>query len=241
MNTPFLQGILHFFFPRTCVCCGQDLPYWATSYLCAQCAAQLVRPGPLFCLRCGVNLPSGGAHCYACRGSKAQKYKCSLIRSAWIFNTASRALVHGLKYNFEDYLAEDMGLQMAHHFAQYPELAGAELVVPVPLFPAKQRARGYNQSERLARSFSRHTGIRLGTSVLARTRDTVSQTTLGRTARLANMSGAFACPCPQEVKRKVILLMDDVATTGATLEGCAAALKAAGAKRVLAYTYAREN
>ncbi len=233
--------MLHLLFPRTCVCCGRDLSYLATSYLCADCTAQLVHPGPLFCLRCGVNLPSGGAHCYACRGSKAKQYKCRLIRSAWVFNAPSRALVHGLKYAFEDYLARDMGLQMARNFSRYPELAAAEVAVAVPLFPARQRSRGYNQSEQLARHFSYHTGMPLAADGLVRTRDTVSQTTLGRTARLANMHGAFACTHPERVKGKVVLLIDDVATTGATLEGCAVALKAAGAKRVFAYTYTREN
>lgn len=138
-------------------------------------------------------------------------------------------------------MATSMGAQMARNFCRYPELSGAELIVPVPLFPAKFRARGYNQSEWLACNFSQHTGIPLCTSLLKRTRDTISQTTLNRAGRLANMTGAFTCVEPQQVKGKVILLIDDVATTGATLEGCAVALKMAGAKRVLAYTYAREN
>ncbi len=233
--------ILHFFFPRTCVACGCDLSWQTQEYLCEDCLQGLTPPGPLICRRCGVALPSGGAHCYACRGSKAQKYKCSLIRSAWVFNTSSRALVHGLKYGGADYMAFSMGRQMARNFCRYPELSAAELVVPVPLFAAKLRSRGYNQSERLAHSFAQHTGLPICTSLLKRTRDTVSQTTLNRAGRLANMTGAFTCLQPQQVKGKVILLIDDVATTGATLEGCAAALKAAGAKRVLAYTYAREN
>ncbi|MBO7191403.1 MAG: ComF family protein [Elusimicrobiaceae bacterium] len=235
------QQLLHFFFPRTCVACGCDLPWQTEAYLCAACASKLVRPGPLFCQRCGVNLPSGGAYCYACRGSKAKKYACRLIRSAWIFNTSSRALVHGLKYAHADYLAPHMGLQMARNFSTYPELAAAQLVMAVPLFPSRKRNRGYNQSELLARWFSQYTGLPSEEGVLLRQRDTVSQTRLGRKARLENMSGAFVCVHPEKIKRKTILLIDDVATTGATLEGCAAALKAAGAKQVLAYTYAREN
>ena len=233
--------VLHFFFPRTCAACGCDLSWNAQGYLCEACLQGLTHPGPLICHRCGVALPSGGAHCYACRGSKAKEYKCSLIRSAWAFNTSSRALVHGLKYGRADYMALSMGEQMARNFRRYPELAAAEVVVPVPLFAAKLRARGYNQSEQLARSFSRKPGFRLVLDALKRTRDTVSQTTLNRAGRLANMTGAFTCVQPQQIKGKVVLLIDDVATTGATLEGCAVALKAAGAKRVMAYTYAREN
>lgn len=239
--THLSRRLLHFFLPRTCVSCGRDLTWDSTEYLCAQCLPLLVAPGPLFCQRCGVNLPSGGAYCYACRGSKAKKYACSVIRSAWVFNTASRALVHGLKYSYSDYLAPGMGRQMARRFSSYVELSEAEVVIPVPLFAAKKRKRGYNQSELLARSFAQGTGLALLTDALLRTRDTRSQTQLGRTARWANMNGAFVCRCPQKIKRKTILLIDDVATTGATLEGCAQALKKAGAKRVLAYTYAREN
>ncbi len=232
---------MHVLFPRTCVCCGRDLSWKSETYLCPSCAKTLTRPGPLICRRCGVNLRSGGAHCYACRGSKAKQYKCKIIRSAWVFNASSRALVHGLKYKSQEYLADEMGRQMAINFSRYPELAESELVVPVPLFASRQRKRGYNQSELLARSFSVHTGLALSVRVLARTRNTQSQTKLGRAARLTNMTGAFTCPRPAEVKGKVVLLIDDVATTGATLEGCAQALRAAGARRVLAYTYAREN
>ena len=221
--------------------CGCDLPWNREAYLCESCAVAQVRPGPLFCQRCGVNLPSGGAYCHACRGSKAKKYKCRIIRSAWIFNTSSRALVHGLKYAYCDYLAPGMGLEMAQHFKQYPEMSSAEVVVPVPLFVAKERQRGYNQSALLAHWFSHYTGFPLALSALKRVRNTVSQTQLGRQARLENMTGAFACVCPDVIKGKVVLLIDDVATTGATLEGCAVALKAAGAKQVMAYTYAREN
>lgn len=221
--------------------CGCDLPYHSKDYLCAACLSLLTPPGPLYCQRCGVNLPSGGAHCRSCRGSKERTYKCKIIRSAWVFNTSSRALVHGLKYGGADYLAANMGRQMAQNFARYAELAAADLVVPVPLFRLRYRQRGYNQSELLARSFAAHTGLPLCQGGLIRTRDTVSQTTLGRAARLTNMTGAFLCVRPETIKGKTVLLIDDVATTGATLEGCALALKQAGAKRVLAYTYAREN
>lgn len=232
---------MHFCFPRVCVSCGRDLAWRAEGYLCDDCAQGLTLPGPLICRRCGVVLPSGGAHCYACRGSKAKQYKCKVIRSSWIFNTPSRALVHGLKYAGADYMAASMGKQMARNFCHYPELAATETVVPVPLYPAKMRTRGYNQSERLAYYFARCTGLKLVTNALTRTRNTVSQTGLNRKGRLTNMVGAFTCVQDAEIKGKVILLIDDVATTGATLEGCAVALKAAGAKRVLAYTYAREN
>lgn len=235
-----VQYLLHLLFPRTCFACGCDLSAQENGPLCPLCTHQLKKPGPYICKRCGVVLKSGGAYCYACRGSKAKKYTCKMIRSAFIFNTSSRALVHGLKYKQADYLAAFIGESMFKQFAQYPELAEVNLIVPVPLHPRKLRKRGYNQSELLARSFSLQLGLESNAACLIRTRDTASQTKLNRQGRLANMSDAFACIAPGVVKGKTILLIDDVATTGATLEGCARALRQAGAKKVLAYTFARE-
>lgn len=239
-SAAFFKLLLHFFLPRTCFACGGDLPWNAKEPLCASCSSRLTEPGPHICKRCGTVLKYGGAHCFACRGSKEREYKCRVIRSAFKFNPSSRALVHALKYARADYLARYMGEQMAAHYKNYPELAEAEMVVPVPLFPKRNRTRGYNQSELLAKNFAPRVGLTADTKSLVRIKNTVSQTTLGRMGRLANMKGAFACKNPAAVKGKTVLLIDDVATTGATLEGCAAALKAAGAKKVMAYTFARE-
>ena len=235
-----LKLFLHFWFPRTCFACGRDLSWQAEGPLCEGCMTQLKRPGPWICKRCGEVLKSGGAHCFSCRGSKERIYKCRVIRAAFVFNTASRALVHGLKYSGADYLAKQMGGLMGAAYKEFPELAEAEVVVPVPLFPKRSRKRGYNQSELLARFFAPYVGLGVNTTALKRVRNTVSQTHLGRQGRFQNMTGAFTCTRPHEVRGKVILLIDDVATTGATLEGCAEALKQAGAKKVMAYTFARE-
>ena len=133
-----------------------------------------------------------------------------------------------------------MGAQMAVRYKNYPELAEAEVVMPVPLFPKRNRTRGYNQSELLAENFAPLVGLPLDSKSLVRIKNTISQTTLGRVGRLANMKGVFAYKNQEPIKGKTVLLIDDVATTGATLEGCAEALKAAGAKKVMAYTFARE-
>ncbi len=134
-----------------------------------------------------------------------------------------------------------MGQQMAKRFSLFAELAEAKVVIPVPLFKTREIKRGYNQSELLARAFCAHTKLALDVTSLVRVRDTGSQTKLGRAQRVENMSGAFLVKNPAAVKGKIVLLIDDVATTGSTLESCAQALRQAGAKRVLAYTFAREN
>lgn len=230
--------ILHILFPKTCFSCGEDLPFGEDFPLCAVCFSQIQYPGPLICRRCGTVLPAGGAHCARCRGSKAKTFKCGVIRSAWLFGPQTQALIHAFKYQGYSFLADFLGERMAQEFIKYPELTPIDWVVPVPLHPKKRRVRGYNQSQLLAESFCKHTGLLLRGEVLLRQRDTLSQARLKRAERLTNMAGAFAAL--PEVKGKRILLIDDVATTGATLEGCAAALKQAGAKQVTAFTLARE-
>ena len=232
--------LLHILFPRTCFSCGKDLDWDATFPLCPTCENGLTLPGPLICARCGVVLKSGGAHCFHCRGSKEDTFKCKIIRSACNFNEFSRGLVHALKYQGADYVAPYMGEFMARRFSMFTQFADVNLVIPVPLYKARLKKRGYNQSELLARAFCKAANLTLDTTSLLRVRDTQSQTHLGRKERQENMADAFTVSNPPTVKGKTILLIDDVATTGATLEACAQALRKAGAKRIMAFTFARE-
>ena len=87
------EGLLHILLPRTCFACGVDLPFRFPHPLCAGCLAQIRRPGPLICMRCGTVLPAGGAHCPRCRGSKGKQFKCSVIRSACLFGPQTQALI----------------------------------------------------------------------------------------------------------------------------------------------------
>ena len=235
------DALLHLLLPRTCYACGKDLPFRAEDPLCAACAAQVrFVAGGLYCRRCGQPLRQGGAHCFHCRGSKSKKYPCAYIRSAVVFNPQVRALVHPFKYAHQTYLAASLGGWLGQAWPDFDVLHTAQLLMPVPLYPAKQKKRGYNQAALLARQLGRITGLMVDENSLCRIRNTPSQTGFGREQRAENMKGAFVCRQPEAVKGKVVLLIDDVATTGATLEACAAALKQAGAKQVMAYTLARD-
>ncbi len=114
----------------------------------------------------------------------------------------------------------------------------ADVLVPVPLHPHRQRERGYNQAALLAQAFGKTVGIPVLTDVLFRCRNTVSQTTLNAQERRANVADAFTC-VPGSVQGKQVLLIDDVCTTGATLEACSIALRTGGAISVWALTLAR--
>ncbi|MBO7238667.1 MAG: ComF family protein [Elusimicrobiaceae bacterium] len=234
------DGLLYVLLPNTCYSCKRDLHWQAKEPLCPACETAVKTVGPLYCLRCGKPLPDGGAHCYQCRGSKADHFKCKIIRSAVVFGPQVRGVVHAFKYADQPHLAGYLAQRMNKEWDKYVDLKEAELLIPVPLYKKKHKQRGYNQSELLAQQLAQMRGLPLDTQSLIRNRNTPSQTEFGREGRLQNMSGAFSCVNPAALKGKVVLLIDDVATTGATLEGCAEALKAAGAKKVMAYTLARE-
>ena len=230
---------LNILLPRVCHCCGADQAASDKMPLCENCLNGLVEPGPHVCARCGINLPDGGNYCYSCRGSKAGGFKCSIIRSALVFTPELRGLVHGFKYSGRVYLQKFLAEKMREAFDKTPEFQTVDVICPVPLHALKLRKRGYNQSALLAQILARDKNIFYGDKILERNKNTSVQAKLKKAERIKNVENAFVCRA--DVKGKTILLIDDVATTGSTLEACAAALKTAKAKKVYALTLAREE
>jgi len=155
----------------------------------------------------------------------------SLARSIGSYEGSLRAIVHALKYDPRRTIARHLATRM--RAAGAAVLADADLAVPVPLHPSRERSRGFNQ----ARELARHLGLPM-VDALARTRKTVSQADLPAARRRANVRGAFRCR-RGDIDGATIVLVDDVSTTGATLNACAAALMDAGAKEVRALTAAK--
>ena len=153
-----------------------------------------------------------------------------------MFEGPLRNAIHALKYQGAAALAEPLGDALASFWLR--SVAPAQLIIPVPLHAQRQRARGYNQSELLARRVGRTTHLAVRPAALYRTRATASQMTLNAVERKTNVAAAFQGD-PQVVRGCAIVLIDDVCTTGATLDACAAALKQAGAECVYGLTLAR--
>jgi ComF family protein len=151
-----------------------------------------------------------------------------------------RAAVHALKYRGERRLAEPLGAALAERWRRSG--LGGELLVPVPIHSTRLRERGFNQAEDLARACGRSLGLPVVVA-LARQQETQVQHALGRGARAANVSGVFVVRPGLEalVRGTWVIVVDDVTTTGATLEGCARALIGAGARAVSGLTVARER
>ncbi|HLG78290.1 MAG TPA: ComF family protein [Ktedonobacteraceae bacterium] len=151
-----------------------------------------------------------------------------------------RTCIHALKYYGQTRLAEPLGALLART-CRDRGLAG-DVIVPVPLHPERQRQRGYNQSQLLAEACARALGIPLGAGLLTRVRATQAQAQLAASERQSNVAGAFACISPigaHLLARRNVLLIDDVSTSGATLEACAASLFATGAQAVWGVVLAR--
>lgn len=176
--------------------------------------------------------------CQLCRRA-APRFRQAVAYGA--YDGALRELIHMFKYQRIRSAAPVLGAMLGQAYAKLG-IIGPLLMVPIPLWPGKQRSRGFNQAEEIARSFLRAyagSGIQLSTALLVRTRETVSQTGLTRHQRRANLQGAFSVTRPEKLHNQTVVLVDDVMTTGATAGECARMLLRAGAKQVFAVTVAR--
>ncbi|MFL6259393.1 MAG: ComF family protein [Thermoanaerobaculia bacterium] len=233
-----LDRLVHALLPAACLGCGRQLPAAGASLsLCAPCRAALA---PLPRQACAVCLRPLAAHAlpegYRCGACRQTPPAFDRLAALWSYRPPLDAVVRGLKFGRLDYLGRHLALAMADGLG--PGLAGCDRVVPVPLHWRRRLARGYNQAERIARPLAGRLGLPC-VQALARRRATPPQSLLGREERLANLRKAFRVPRPERVRGLHILLVDDVATTGATLDAAAAALKKAGAAAITALVAGR--
>lgn len=171
-----------------------------------------------------------------CARCQTAPLQIECIRSVVYFEGVLREAMHRFKYRRLTALAEPLGAMMAEYWMQHP--IPADVVVPVPLHAARLRERGYNQAALLAREMARRVGLAVDERTLVRQRATASQVKLNAKQRKENVRDAFCCSS-NALAGKQVLLVDDVCTTGATLEACAVALREGGARGVRALTLAR--
>lgn len=235
----WLEAALGFLYPPLCQLCNDARADTASGLVCAGCRAQARFIRPPFCERCGLPFEGALTTPFECSNCSGVRLHFTWARSAVVAGGVVLEAIHRYKYQravwFEPFLA---GLLVQ---AACPVLrdAGWDALVPVPLFPAKEREREFNQAERLARWLSAATGVPVRAGDLRRVRPTPTQTRLSREQRAANMRDAFAVRRGADFAGRRVVLVDDVFTTGATTNACAAALRAAGAAEVCVWTVAR--
>jgi ComF family protein len=223
-----LDRALDLVFPPRCVSCDAF-----GAFICDRCHADMTRADGSRCDTCWMPLDPERA----CRRCRAFRPALRGVRSAFVYETAARDAVLALKFRGLSAAAPLMAGAMAEVLAKWrPPVT---CIVPVPLSGRRRRLRGYNQSDLIAKEVGRLTGISLTRRALKRDRHTHSQATLSGDARWQNIVGAFGAG--KEVPTGGVLLLDDVITTGATLNTCARVLLSEGAGDVFALTFARED
>lgn len=225
-----LKGIaLDLLFPRWCVGCGRE-----GDFICSACLKSRVGITPPLCPRCG-RPQLNAVLCPVCVGWPAA---IDGIRAPFKFDGVVRQAIHELKYNNLRAIAPLLGQWLADYLKANP--LPVEVLVPVPLHRKRLRERGYNQSRLLAGELARLTGLPLVDDCLVRERYTTPQArTPNVDERRNNVAEAFACR-DRRLEGKPVLLIDDVATSGATLDACARALKESGVSSVWGLVLAKE-
>jgi ComF family protein len=232
-----LSGIASLVYPPNCTICAASVE--SDEYLCADCDAKLSRIVAPFCSKCSEPFDGAITTTFACANCSHRTLYFDAAISAYRSRGIARHVILNFKYGKQFHL---------RHLVSSWLLAALDdsrirdrkfdMIVPVPLHPARQRERGFNQADLLAERASDRIGVPVR-PVLQRVRFTTTQTAFDRTERIQNLREAFRLRKNADVRRLDVLLIDDVLTTGSTLSECARVLKTNGAGSVYAATAAR--
>ena len=238
--TATLRRLLHAILPVNCAACGAALTDDPVPFFCRACwDAIRPLPGPA-CPGCGLPFASDVALTYSpdhrCLACRQDPPAFTRAWSCYAYEPPLQQAIHLFKYRGKVTLAGALGTLLRNAWPELPEI---DILMPVPLHRSRLRGREYNQSLLLADELNRDLRLPLAYDNLVRLRATPPQTELSRSERLANLRRCFALRRPAQVAAKRILLIDDVMTTGTTINECAKALRKAGAADVYALTLAR--
>ena len=230
-------GIASLLYPPACTICAVSVD--SGEYLCQECEGKISRIVPPFCAKCSEPFDGAITTTFACANCAHRRLHFEAAVSAYRARGIVRHVILNFKYGRQ--------IHLRHLVARWLVAALDDerirerrfyVIVPVPLHPARQRERGFNQAGVLAEWLSAHMALPLR-PVLRRVRYTTTQTAFDRSERMQNLRGAFRLRKNADVRRLRVLLIDDVLTTGSTLSECARILKEAGAQSVYAATAAR--
>lgn len=241
----YLKGALNWIsdlvFPVRCIGCDRFSDHQNQKWLCDSCRSKIKIASTSACIGCSQPAPRGET----CRQCSRDIHIDRMLAAGDYADPMLRSLITSMKYRFVPNLAEQCFMLLERHLRDMHRSKGVNIfqnnpiIVPVPLHPYRQNWRGFNQAQLIAQKISNTYQVR-ALNALSRTRRTDPQANIDNpTQRAQNIANAFNCPDPSQVAERDIVLVDDVCTSGATLDACARILKSAGAKNVTALVVAR--
>jgi len=238
------EGLLNFVFPLDCKICGKPIRESRGYSICEDCIKAIELIEPPYCVKCGKPLipndffkQNKNIICANCR---EKKYSFEFARSVGIYSDVLRKCIHLFKYYGEKKLAKPLGKLLIDYLSKNKEFGrDIDLIIPVPLHQNNYKKRGFNQSALLSKVIGDYFSIPVGEDILIKKKFTPFQVNLSKKEREKNILRAFSVEKPEEIKEKNVLILDDVFTSGSTVEECAKELKKAQAKKIFVLTLAR--
>lgn len=233
----FAEGILQFFLPKQCPCCDRFLNEDEKG-ICENCLSGIRWIEPPFCTICGIPFLSRDVENHPCSECISKKRYFTMARAIGLYEGTLRKAIHQWKYEGKDSLTPFFVKWIEEGFSRYWPHPLFDLLIPVPLHKSRLRHRGFNQALLLVKQLSKLTGIPYGKKVLIKNIPSIPQVDLSVVQREKGVKGSFEIGRKEDVKGKRILLIDDVYTTGATVNECSKVLILAGAESVDVLTLA---
>ena len=234
---PLVEKLLQFFLPSQCHCCEKFLEEGRKG-ICPDCFSKIRWLAPPFCSVCGTPFRSKEVENHPCGACATKEKYFTMARALGYYEGPLQEAIHRWKYQGRMSLTSFFGEWMAEALQRYWRPSSLDLLIPVPLHRQRLRERGFNQALLLAQELSQRTGILCHKRVLQKKKPTLPQVNLSGSEREKGVRGAFQIMEKEKLKGKSILLVDDVYTTGATVNECAKVLMAGGAERVDVLTLA---
>ncbi|NQT95769.1 MAG: ComF family protein [Candidatus Omnitrophica bacterium] len=234
------QATLNLVFPVYCQSCNVKLLYTNRGYLCKDCLGKIKRNQPPLCTRCGRSLNTYNKNLKAiCADCIGKSYSFKQAWQCCEYEGLTKELIHKFKYNKKVFLKEPLAEILCQFAMSYIDYKTIDNIIAVPMNKRDLQARGFNQAELLAEVLSKKLGIPYIKNLLIKTKRTKEQIGLNRGRRLKNLEGAFHTNKSICLNQKVLLLLDDVYTTGATANECSKTLLVSGAESIYSFAIAR--